>query len=275
MATGTASPQAPVAPVRWRRSARGLTSGQVTLLRDAIRAMMGIGDERGYGYFGGLHGLPRPMECTIAHGRPFFLPWHRAYLYFFERAMRDQVPDATLAWWDWQTPSIPAIFANRLDPQGQPNPLFAADVDPVALDQGASARPPILVAPRTERFPGARGAPPLPTVAEVRHALAQPDYESFTAALEELHNRVHVWTGGARGHMRFVEFSSFDPIFWAHHTMVDRLWRLWQLSPNGTDPPVSLLNTALPPFPMTVAQTLDTTVLGYDYAASTVSTPAR
>jgi tyrosinase len=273
MAVGTPAPQFLASPLRWRRSARRLTPAQASLLREAFTATMGIGDERGYGYFAGLHGLPRPMDCTVAHGRPFFLSWHRAYLYFFERALRDQVPDAMLTWWDWRTPTIPSIFAAEQDPEGRPNPLLSAPVDPVALRQGADARPPILVGERTVRNPGAPGTPPLPTARDVQDALDQTDYFSFTEALEELHNRVHVWTGGRYGHMRFVEFSSFDPIFWAHHAMVDRIWRLWQLSHPGARPPASIMGSALPPFPMTVEQTLDTTALGYDYAVSTSSAP--
>jgi hypothetical protein len=46
--------------------------------------------------------------------------------------------------------------------------------------------------------------------------------------------------------------------------MIDRLWRLWQLHhPNPAFPP-GLLPTALPPFAMTVADTLDIKLLGYD-----------
>src|SRR4051812_32455210 len=189
MAVGTPSPPSAASPLRWRRSARGLTPGQVTLLREAFTATMAIGHERGYNYFAGLHGLPRPMDCTVAHGRPFFLPWHRAYLYFFERALRDQVSDAMLTWWDWRTPTIPAIFATEQDPEGRANPLYSARVDPVALQQGADARPPILAGEWTEREPGAPGTPPLPTARDVQDALEQTDYFSFTEAMEELHNR--------------------------------------------------------------------------------------
>ena len=273
MAIGTASPQVPSAPIRFRRSARRLTPGQAQLLRDGFAAMMAIGDDRGYAFYAGLHGLPRPMECDIAHGRPYFLPWHRAYLYFFERALRDRVPDAMLPWWDWRTPTIPALFARREAPGGAANPLFSASVDPVALEQGRRARPPVLAAAITVRQPGLPGAPDLPTTAEVREALAQPDFMSFSEYLEELHNRVHVWVGGRDGHMSKVAYASYDPIFWAHHTMIDRLWRLWQLGHPGGTPPASILRTALPPFAMTVEQTLDTPTLGYDYAAATSSTP--
>lgn len=33
-----------------------------------------------------------------AHETPYFFPWHRAYLYFFERALRDRVARASLPW---------------------------------------------------------------------------------------------------------------------------------------------------------------------------------
>src|SRR5437899_1210951 len=61
----------------------------------------------------------------------------------------------------------------------------------------------------------------------------------------------------------------YGPIFCAHHTMIDRLWRLWQIRHPNPHMTTQLLNQALPPFPLTVAQTLDIKALGYDYAAST------
>src|SRR5213592_2117275 len=91
MATGVARPQKPTVQLRFRRSAARLTAGQLQLLRDPFQAMYGIADERGYAYHAGIHGLPLPIGCDNAHGTPYFLPWHRAYLYFFERALRDQV----------------------------------------------------------------------------------------------------------------------------------------------------------------------------------------
>src|SRR3954449_6979513 len=140
MAVGTTWPGSANPPLRWRRSARRLTPGQAALLREAFTVTMAIGDERGYSYFAGMHGLPRPMDCTVAHGRPFFLPWHRAYLYFVERALRDQVPDAMLTWWDWRTgpthaAQIPKTFASKTVDRKR-NPLFSATVSPLAIQQG-------------------------------------------------------------------------------------------------------------------------------------------
>ena len=127
----------------------------------------------------------------------------------------------------------------------------------------------MVVGARTVRKPHAPGATPLPTTAEVATVLGLNTFLDFTTQLEELHNRVHIWVGG---HMGQIPFAAYDPIFWAHHTMIDRIWRLWQLRHPHADPPAALLDHALAPFPMTVRQTLDVTALGYDYAAATAST---
>jgi hypothetical protein len=55
--------------------------------------------------------------------------------------------------------------------------------------------------------------------------------------------------------------------------MIDRVWRLWQLRHPHAGPPAGLLHRALPPFPATVADVLDSNALGYDYAASTAAAP--
>ncbi len=51
------------------------------------------------------------------------------------------------------------------------------------------------------------------------------------------------------------------------------MWRLWQLRNPEANLNARLLRQALPPFPMTVGDTLDVTALGYEYAGSVVSRP--
>jgi tyrosinase len=100
----------------------------------------------------------------------------------------------------------------------------------------------------------------------VSQVLQLNDFPDFSMQLEQqIHNRVHLWVGGTMG---MVPLAAYDPIFWAHHCMIDRLWALWQLHHPGVGPDPSMLADPLPPFPMTVAQTLDITSLGYQYAQS-------
>jgi tyrosinase len=275
VSTAAPRPTAAQVSLRHRRSVRRLSAGQLEDLQKAVSLAQKVKDNRGYQYQAGIHGLPLPESCR--HHEQLFLPWHRAYLYFFERALRDRVPDAMLTWWDWRTtnlgdnPGIPRAFSQKR-PGGRKNPLYSAPVDALALEQGRRATPrPIIVEPNTTRELGPPGAPPLPTKREVKDVLERDDFLDFSGELEGLHDRVHVWTGGRDGHMGKIPFAAFDPIFWAHHAMIDRIWRLWQLKHQNVLPPADILDDALPPFRMTVRKTLDVTGLGYDYAASTSS----
>src|SRR5437762_14033397 len=77
----------PQVALRHRRDARRLTAQQLADLRKAIASAQQIKDDRGYQFWAGIHGLPLPIYCT--HNSPLFLAWHRAYLYFFEKASQD------------------------------------------------------------------------------------------------------------------------------------------------------------------------------------------
>jgi tyrosinase len=46
-------------------------------------------------------------------------------------------------------------------------------------------------------------------------------------SIEALHDTIHTLSG-LQGHMAFIPFSAFDPIFWLHHAMVDRAFAMWQ-----------------------------------------------
>ncbi|MGH2898330.1 MAG: tyrosinase family protein, partial [Solirubrobacteraceae bacterium] len=146
------------------------------------------------------------------------------------------------------------------DPNGKPNPLRSSPIHARGRDEPGQTK--------TTRTPGQDGAPPLPTLRQVNDVLALTDFLDFQSQLEDIHNGVHVWVGGTMGS---VGTSGYDPLFWAHHTMIDRIWRLWQLRHPGSRPPASLLDRALAPFAMTVRDTLDMDVLGYDYAVTTAA----
>jgi tyrosinase len=251
--------------VRHRREVRRMSQGQLASFREAITAAQKIGDDRGYQYWAGVHGLPPPAYCqhsTPQRSAPLFLPWHRAYLYFFERQLQDRVAGVTLPWWDWtghhDDPIPPAYARSRVD--GKANPLASSPIQPGGRrNQGEK---------RTRREPGDISW--LAGPAQVKAVLANPDFFTFQAQLESIHNGVHGYVGGT---MDDIAMAAYDPIFWAHHAMIDRLWYLWQLAHPGSVLSASFLNQALPPFPMTVRQTLEITSLGYDYAAATAAVP--
>lgn len=275
MPTIPLSPRVPRPRIRWRRSVDKLTAPQLAHVREAYTGIQAIGDDRGYQHHAGVHGLPLPIYCQHTIGQQFanlFLPWHRAYLYFFERALRDRVPTLAQPWWDWTAPAptnaaIPSAYADR-QAGGAANPLYSVRINAQAMNQAKQSG--INLPPTTRRQPGLPGTA-LPTADEVAQLLAIGDYFTFSNQLEDLHGAVHVYVGGDTGHMSQVPLAAYDPIFWAHHAMIDRIWRMWQLRHPSPSFTADYLNTALPPFSLTVAQTLDVRAMGYDYAAGTTS----
>jgi tyrosinase len=259
--------------IRIRQGAHNLSTADVAGFRNAYQKMMSIKDNRGYAWFAGLHGIPNfwcwhHERSQHFSGKPLqlFLPWHRAYLYNFEMAMRDQVPGVTLPWWDWtlrppRQNGIPDVFTvRRVD--GQPNPLFSFPMNV------PSSNPP-LNRP-TARDPGP--VEDLPDQARVDEVLTgNTDFSSFTTALEgDLHDQVHGWVGGDMG---LVPIAAYDPIFWSHHAMIDRLWWLWQVRNGNGDMPPDLLDVVLAPFTFKVADVLNINALGYDYATARTIVP--
>jgi tyrosinase len=108
-----------------------------------------------------------------------------------------------------------------------------------------------------------------------------PTNNHFFGALENIHNLIHNFSGGANpyykpgtnpadrnnepqyGDMVSAGVTAFDPIFWGHHSNVDRLWAEWQsLHPgSGPDNP----SAVLPPWPLNVQQTYNIANFGYEY----------
>jgi tyrosinase len=271
MNASTEAPPLPRTALRHRRNLERLTGNQTGHVRDAIGAAAAVSDDRGLQRWAGIHGLPLPMYCQHGGAGPqgarLFLPWHRAYLYLFELQLRDllgaQAPAFALPWWDWTSAhshgaGVPDAFRDRRA-SGQANPLFSQPVQRSARVDGKPTK--------TVRDPG--DPRELPTRTDVERVLAETDFFTFSLKLEDIHNGVHGWVGGTMGQ---IPWAAYDPVFWAHHAMIDRIWRLWQLRHGAAGPPQSMWDVALPPFPMTVRQTINTDRLGYDYASSSART---
>jgi tyrosinase len=65
----------------------------------------------------------------------------------------------------------------------------------------------------------------------VRTDLSGSGVDSF----ESVHDAIHNTAGGeSGGHMYYLDMSAFDPIFWLHHTNIDRLTNMYQyIVPNS------------------------------------------
>jgi tyrosinase len=92
----------------------------------------------------------------------------------------------------------------------------SAAINKVLLANGAATRDKVyyLIARQTEYAPFSNTGYP----AELRNG----SYDS----IESIHNQIHGMVGGS-GHMAYIPFSAFDPIFWLHHCNIDRLFAIW------------------------------------------------
>lgn len=252
----------------YRRRVGAADEEHMAAFRNAMTAIQALGDQRGYNHVAGYHGAPG-WYCWHHQRNPrtplqarLFLPWHRAYLWDLEQKLQDQVEGAALPWWDWTRESgvPPAYGAAQID--GAPNPL-----------QGSRARVPTANPPinrRTRRQPGQSPFARLPTAPGVEALYSDSDWASFADRLQNYHDNVHGWVGGDMGD---VTTAAFDPIFFAHHCMIDRIWYLWQVRHGNGGVPSSLLGLVLDPFNKTVRDVLDVQTLGYEYASASTEIP--
>jgi Common central domain of tyrosinase/Polyphenol oxidase middle domain len=200
---------------------------------------------------------------SCAHANWWFFPWHRGYLYYFERVLQAAVGDPTLSlpYWDWSDPAtrvIPAPFWGsslyRVQRGIGPNdPAPDEYVDPTAILE------PILELTDFNSIGGTQSATPT-------------DRQTAGSLEGSPHNNVHNWVGGA---MAVPAWAAQDPIFWLHHANIDRLWDEWSRRNPGvwpTDPawlnqPFSFYNTDRSAVAITPSQVLTVANLGYSYEA--------
>lgn len=140
-----------------------------------------------------------------------FLPWHRGLLYFLERSLRKLSghDDLRLVYWDWESPqsrTLPAIYAPANQPLYWANRTLSGPRWPLP-DSKVDVQP-LLAIPTFKTFGGtATQANPVPAAYSGPHANA--------------HNAFNP------GDMGNLQFSPRDPVFYAHHGNIDRLWSSW------------------------------------------------
>jgi tyrosinase len=267
---------APVkAQIKLRQNVSQMSGDEVARFRAAMKQFIERPDNKGFEFFANWHGVAFGI-CK--HHEELFLPWHRGYLYLFELALQDIDAEVTLPWWNWMDE---AGIPNAYEEGGADNVLRKAPIKP----WGGETREGWPT--ETNRDPGGpKPEGPAPWPPPVRSGeiagkqvnlydwmMKASSYREFNERCWRLHDNVHVWVGGT---MEDQDWAAYDPIFWAHHAMVDRLWRIWQHAN-----PSALMDRGLLETPMTFAsepsmtvrQVQDVTQLGYDYAGQVASSP--
>jgi hypothetical protein len=158
---------------------------------------------------------PRGPASNNIHYSSAFLPWHRAYLYFMERILRKLSGDndLRLIYWNWensQSRLVPGIYA----PQNQCLYWANRHLTTALTNQQVDVKP-LLAIPDFPTFGGgAQG--------------------NSGAAYGGPHANVH--NAFAPGDMANLMYSPRDPVFYAHHGNIDRLWSSWARQPGHKNP---------------------------------------
>jgi len=221
----------------------------------------------------------------------WFIAWHRAYISVTERKIRAISGDDSFSYpyWNWSSDRhIPAAFttpgsslanAVRYTP---PRGLRDDEVDynpddPTLRALGVAA----LSAPRFEATTPGR-------ISRSFGGIARPNPAGVYGnnRLEGTpHGPIHIYVGGISGRGDAGDMTDFatagrDPIFFAHHGNLDRLWENWRQDParRATEPTSdAFLNHRFvftwidgAPIEVPMSDVLDTTKLGYVYDSLSV-----
>ncbi|KXG33463.1 polyphenol oxidase I, chloroplastic [Sorghum bicolor] len=250
----------PAEPLRTRRPVHVVGAEYMAKYARAVALMKALpqSDPRSFYQQANIH----CAYCTGAHrqlGYPelgiqihfswLFFPFHRAYLYFFERIAAKLLGDPAFALpiWSWDVPEgmgIPEVFTDEAsplyDPIREPShaPPKVADLDfSYRLEKNLTDEQQILHNLRVMYKQMISGAA-LPSL-----FMGQPyragDAAKPGAGTVELapHNSMHTWTGDNSRpnaeNMGVYYSAGRDPLFYPHHGNIDRLWECWRRIATG------------------------------------------
>jgi len=174
-------------------------------------------------------------NSTVAdvHGTWAFMPWHRVYLYVLEKTLGQLVNDPSFAipYWDWNTPDSGTCTGHL----HVPPPYLGGGTSNALFDCYR------VVSATSTMNVNSVGAARVNSILTLNNTFAlffgSP---SGSAALwPGPHGYVHLFVGNspntniAKQDMGVLETAARDPLFWAHHANIDRLWDVW-IAQHGT-----------------------------------------
>ncbi|KAL0321004.1 UNVERIFIED_CONTAM: Polyphenol oxidase II, chloroplastic [Sesamum radiatum] len=183
------------------------------------------------------------LEIQV-HNCWLFFPFHRWYLYFFERILGSLINDPTfrMPYWNWDSPDgmyTPSMYLNqRLYPalfnerRNQRNMNRPADLGYFGTDNNLTPSQTAdnnCVIMYNEMIRNAH---------LLEHFMGEPirrgDPINPGAGTHEAgsHTAIHIWGGDPR-QPSGEDLGNFysagrDPLFYAHHANVDRMWTIWR-----------------------------------------------
>ncbi|OIV91761.1 hypothetical protein TanjilG_26614 [Lupinus angustifolius] len=237
--------------LRVRQAAHLVNSDYIAKYKKAVALMKALpsNDPRSFYQQANVHcaycdaayhqvGYPN-LELDI-HNSWLFFPWHRWYTYFHEKILGSLINDTTFAlpFWNYDAPrgmQIPSIYT---DPK---SPLYDILRNPnhqppklIDLDYNLMEDPNVSVSANLAimyRQVVSNGKTPTLFFGRAYRAGDKPD--PGAGSVENVpHGPVHIWTGDLN-QPNIEDMGNFysaarDPIFFAHHSNIDRIWTIWK-----------------------------------------------
>lgn len=182
------------------------------------------------------------------HSAPF-LPWHRYFLHIYETTLRQECGyTGSLVYWDWTLDADDLAHSTVFSPENG----FGGDGDPQGAKTVGNSGRCVVDGPFSDIEAKFYDTKLLPhclsrgfhddegtlghidghdiTPESIEQVLQIDTYEEFVAQLEsKVHDAIPFGIGGD-----FETFTApYDPLFFLHHTQLDRLWWLWQQRDQG------------------------------------------
>ncbi|GBG76068.1 hypothetical protein CBR_g21308 [Chara braunii] len=160
------------------------------------------------------------------HGNWFFLPWHRMLLYYHERILAWATGDASFAlpFWNWDSDAaaqkaLPSSYADTTSALYSARRRAAADIQSMIQSEITG----------DQLFMNFGDVPESDSV--IGTAGGNGNLETYG------HNQVHNAVGpNGSPDMGNLAWAGYDPVFYAHHANVDRMWSVWRQLPGRSDP---------------------------------------
>ncbi|XVF40539.1 hypothetical protein PTKIN_Ptkin01aG0121900 [Pterospermum kingtungense] len=230
-----------------------------------------------------------PEQDLQVHFSWLFFPFHRLYLYFYERILGKLIGDEDFAlpFWNWDAPNgmpIPAIYTNPISPlydekrnvDHQPPKLV--DLDYNGTDEESTKKDQVISNLKVMYRQMVSAKTPTLFHGEAYRAGDSPS--PGMGAIENIpHTPIHRWCGDKRQtyseDMGNFYSAGRDPLFYAHHSNVDRMWSIWKSLPgkkrndftdtDWLDASFLFYDENKNLVRCKVRDCLDTKTLGYDY----------
>jgi tyrosinase len=150
-----------------------------------------------------------------------FLPWHRMYVYYMERIVRrvSGRTDFTMPYWDYTSDDPAKRGVVPVEFRSPGDPVFGSLYRPDRNDLANSGQP---IQSNQRGDPMRIGGP----MGKQYYEMVGSDPGFCRAINSGIHGSIHVLVGNRMG-MGSVPYSGGDPLFWVHHSNIDRMWASW------------------------------------------------